>query len=167
MTVEVATEETGDAALRYAWHGWPILPGAQPAEPRPGQWPAPLDAALPYRSPMGTNDVVRSWHGQPHPVLLATGLTIDVFEMPRSQGTELLQQLEPHGPVAVLPGGRWLFFVEAGPAPSDELLPRTVRYYGEGGWVPLPPTRIGHRSVTWHIDPASVRWRMLPPTRGN
>jgi hypothetical protein len=159
MTLEVEGDGIGEAALRYAWHGWPIAPGVEPNPcPRNG-WPVPLTAALPYHGPMSTNDVERYWHHHRHPVLLAAGLTIDVVEVRQSFGAELLQRSGQHGPVAVLPDGQWLFFVEVGTPPSDELLDRNVRHYGAGSWVPLPPTPIGEYPITWHTDPASAGWR--------
>jgi hypothetical protein len=159
QTVHPEGERIGQAALGYAWHGWPILPGTWPTRRQADGWPVPFAAALPYCGPMSTNDVVRYWHQHDYPVLLAAGLTIDVLEVRRSLGADLLQRLDQHGPVAVLPNGHWLLFVKAGQPPSDELLRRKVRYHGAGSWVPLPPTQIGRGTVHWHIDPASVRWR--------
>jgi hypothetical protein len=158
MTSDVAGIAMGEAALRYAWHGWPVAPGV-PQDPRTDSWPPPAEVAMRYRSPMSTNDVVRCWQVHPYPVLLATGLTIDTLEVHRPRDVELLRSLEAHGPVAVLPGGRWLFFVEAGESPTGPPV-RNIRAHGAGSWVPLPPTRIGDDSVRWHIDPASVNWRL-------
>jgi hypothetical protein len=79
MTTDADSDAIGEAALRYAWHGWPIIPGTRPATPRMRGWPTPLAQALPYRSPISTNDVTRYWHHHDHPILLATGLTIDVL----------------------------------------------------------------------------------------
>jgi hypothetical protein len=161
VTFEAEREGTADAALRYAWHGWPIAPGVRSAPSRRGGWPAPLAAALPYRGPLSTNDVVRYWHHHAYPVLLATGFTVDVFAVRQPLAGQVLKRLEPHGPVAVLPGGCWLFLVEAGEPPAEHLLGRDVRWHGAGSWVPLPPTRLGRRPVTWHVDPASVSWRLF------
>lgn len=160
VTVAVDDAAIGEAALRYAWHGWPIAPGGQPTPPRDDGWPAPLPGALPYRGPMSTNDVVRHWH-HPHPVLLAAGLTIDAFQLSQRDGTALLDKLGQHGPVAALPDGHWLLFIETGQPLPEELLGPTVRYHGAGSWVPLPPTRLGQRQLTWHIDPASTGWRLF------
>jgi hypothetical protein len=46
---------------------------------------------------------------------------------------QLLEMLGEHGPVAVLPNGRWLVFVEAG-QPPELLTGHTMRYHGPGSW---------------------------------
>ena len=160
MTLQAVGDGLGDAALRYAWHGWPIAPGVPPGRPS-----VPIDAALPYRGPMSTNDVIRFWHVQPYPILLATGWTIDVLEVPQPRGLALLEKAGQRGPVAVLPNGRWLFFAEAGEWSSDKRPPIEGRYHGTGSWLPLPPTRIGGQPVTWHADPDSADWRLFQPDR--
>lgn len=163
MTLETPDGDgIAEVALRYAWHGWPIIPGTEPSPRRGNGWPVPLAAALPYRGPMSTNDVVRYWHHRPHPVLLAAGLTVDVLEMCRAAATRLLHDLPHRGAVAVLPNGRWCFFIDTGQSPPRELLSRNMRYHGAATWVPLPPTRIGRRQMSWHIDPASIGWRLFP-----
>lgn len=162
MTPEPISDGLREAALRYAWHGWPIVPGTPPSTKCADDWPVPLEAALPYRGPISTNDVARYWQDEACPLLLVTGLTIDVVEVRQSLGSTLLEKAGRHGPVAVLPGRRWLFLVEAGkPPPDDDLLGRKVRHHGAGSWVPLPPTRLGQRPMRWHTDPASVRWRLF------
>lgn len=153
-------DRIGDAALGYAWHGWPIAPGAHPTPGQHGSWPVPLAAALPYRGPMGTNDVARCWHHHPHAVLLAAGLSIDVLAVRQPLASHLLDTLGEHGPIAALPDGWWLVFVEAG-QPPEPLPGHTMRYHGPGSWVPLPPTRLGQGQLTWYIDPASTGWRPL------
>jgi hypothetical protein len=157
---EAGGDRIGEAALGYAWHGWPIAPGAHAAPGWRGGWPVPLAAALPYRGPMGTNDVARCWHHHPHPILLATGLSIDVLAVRAPLASQLLDTLGEHGPVAALPDGRWLVFVEAG-QPPEPLSEHPMRYHGPGSWVPLPPTRLGQGHLTWHVDPASTGWRPL------
>ena len=157
---EAEGDRIGDAALGYAWHGWPIAPGAHPTPCQNGGWPVPLAAALPYQGPMSTNDVARCWHHHPHAVLLATGLSIDVLAVRAPLASQLLHTLGEHGPVAELPDGQWLVFVEAG-QPPEPPPGHTGRYHGLGSWVPLPPTRLGHGHLTWHVDPASTGWRPL------
>jgi hypothetical protein len=161
VTPEPISAEPREAALRCAWRGWPIVPGT-PSSTCVDDWSVPLEAALPYRGPMSTNDVTRHWQHETYPLLLVTGLTIDVVEVRQSLGNTLLEQAGRHGPVALLPGRRWLFFVEAGkPSPDNDLLRRKVRHHGAGSQVPLPPTRLGQRPVRWHTDPASVQWRLF------
>jgi hypothetical protein len=161
VTVEADGDRIGEAALRYAWHGWPIAPGTHPAPRRRGSWPVPLAAVLPYRGAMGTNDVARFWCDHPYPVLLAAGLAMDVFQVRQPLATQLLHALRQPGPVAtLLPEGHWLFFVEAA-QPPEQPPGRAVHYHGPGCWLPLPPTRIGRRQMSWHIDPASIGWRLV------
>jgi hypothetical protein len=157
---EAEGDRIGDAAFGYAWHGWPIAPGAHPAPCRRDGWPVPLTGALPYHGPMSTNEVARCWHHHPHAVLLATGLSIDVLAVPAPLASQLLHTLDRPGPIAALPDGQWLMFIEAG-QPPEPPPGHPMGYHGPGSWVPLPPTHLDQGQLRWHIDPASTGWRPL------
>jgi hypothetical protein len=49
---EAAGDRIAESALGYAWHGWPIAPGAYPTPCRRGDRPVPLAAAQLYHGPM-------------------------------------------------------------------------------------------------------------------
>jgi hypothetical protein len=124
------------AALRYAAHGWAVLPGS-------------------------------------HPVLLATGETFDVLEVPASVGLRALgaarlhadvlgpDRAGDHGPVAVGPAGRWMFFVRPGTPLRSELDNRLdVLRRGRGSCVPAAPSRMPEGIVRWVVSPDQVHWRL-------
>lgn len=158
-----------DAAFDYAEHGWPVAPGVRPVPHRRDGWPVPASVALPYHGPMNSTAVAMHWQRHPYSVLVGAGFQcLDVFRLRPPAAAGALQEIadtRQHGPVAVLPDEQWLFLVEAGDPPPNDVLGRQVRYHGPGHWVPLPPTRLGRRHVTWHIEPASTGWRLFPRAR--
>jgi len=116
-----------DAAFAYAERGWPIVPGVRPVPRRRDGWPVPDAALLPYRGPMNTNAVDTYWQ-QPRAVLVGAGVHhLDVFRLRQPAAAHVLHTIDDarqRGPVAVLPDDQWLFFVEAGDPPPNELLGR-------------------------------------------
>lgn len=183
MTTEVAA-----AARAYAedFH-WDVVPGTwltgERAAPRcscgaspcadPGGHPARRD----WRTAATSNGrTVRDlWDKEPQAaVLLPTGRSFDVIDVPESAGELALAHLERMdvhvGPVAATPARRMLFFVlPGGAAKTPDLLRRqgyapqsldlVVR--GEGGYVPAPPTPLTGGSVTWARKP-TVAYGWLP-----
>jgi hypothetical protein len=168
------------AALRYAAHGWAVTPGAcldghrfdcgRPGCPIAGCHPAiesaedaSADAAL----------VSAWWCRRPHTVLLATGRTFDVLEVPASLGLRALGAArlhadvlgrgyaDAHGPVAVTPSGRWMFLVRSGTPLRSELdqYLEVVRH-GRGSWIPAAPSRMPDGAVRWAVSPDETRWRL-------
>lgn len=111
---------------------------------------------------MSTNDVARCWQDEPHPILLATGLIIDVLEAHEPLDSEQLRQVGPRGPVATLPNGHRLYFLRTSRPPVNGSQIRGGRYHGAGSWVPLPPTLVDQQPVAWQVDPISVGWRPYP-----
>ncbi|WP_420919040.1 bifunctional DNA primase/polymerase [Streptomyces bohaiensis] len=120
----------------------------------------------------------RMWEAEPRAsVLLPTGRSFDVLDVPESAGCLALARLERAeidlGPVAATPGGRMMFFVLPGGAvkapgmlrqlgwPRGALDLRTV---GGNGYVPAPPTRLGALgSVQWvRRSGQAVRWPADP-----
>ncbi len=113
----------------------------------------------------------RMWLAEPRAsVLLPTGRTFDVLDVPESAGCLALARLERHeaelGPVSSTPGGRMMFFVTPGAAVRTPGIVRQLgwspdsldlRAIGANGYVPAPPTRLGrHGSVQWVRRPTSA-----------
>ncbi len=169
-------------AVRYAGHGWDVTPGACLARHRfvCGRAGCPTTGchpALENWEQSATADPARVaawWRLRPHAVLLATGRAFDVLEVPAYLGRHALTAarspagpVEPagdgvRGPVAVTPGGRWMFLVR----PGDPLRPELdqclyVVRHGVASWIPAPPTRLPEGTVRWAVPPEETRW-MLP-----
>ncbi|MCA2219403.1 bifunctional DNA primase/polymerase [Jidongwangia harbinensis] len=174
------------AALRYAAHGWAVLPGARlvghrfdcdrPGCPIMGCHPA----AESWEDHASTDAarVARWWRRRSYSVLLATGLAFDVIEVPAALGLRVLgtarlhagvlghEHADARGPVAVTPGGRWMFLVRPGRPlrPELERCLDVVRH-GPGSWIPAAPSRLPEGPVRWAVTPEQVRWR-LPEADG-
>ncbi|WP_016906559.1 bifunctional DNA primase/polymerase [Streptomyces xiaopingdaonensis] len=140
-------------------------PGAHPARPR---W---------AEEATGSAHTVRAlWSEQPGAsVLLPTGRTFDVLDVPESAGFLALARMErlgaTLGPVAATPSGRLFFFALPGTArKAPPLLRRTGRTadaldltaHAEDDWVPAPPTRVGHRGAVQWVRRPSTDNRWLP-----
>lgn len=160
----------GDAAVGYAQvRGWSVVPGARlvragraercscakPDCATPGLHPASEDWA---RAASAEPAAVRAlWSRLPDaPIVLPTGTSFDVIDVPTSAGVRALARLERMGtrlgPVAATPAGRAQFFVDPGAAPHmPELLRRLgwdgveldLRAYGVGDYVFAPPSPMG------------------------
>jgi Bifunctional DNA primase/polymerase, N-terminal len=137
-----AVTKAAEAALRYAALGWPVCPGE--FTPGAGQPPfdrqracscdrigCPAPGAHPV-SPAWQNvatvdpDLIASWW-QATPtanVILVTGRTFDVLDVPGSVGMTALARMERSGvrpgPVATSAGDRAHFFILSRGAPADE-----------------------------------------------
>jgi hypothetical protein len=72
--------------------------------------------------------------------------------------------ITPHrlrGPVAVTPGGRWMFLVRPGEPLRPELEQCLyVVCHGTGSWIPAPPTRLPEGPIRWVVSPEENRWRL-------
>ncbi|MFY1687068.1 bifunctional DNA primase/polymerase [Plantactinospora sp. WMMB782] len=169
-------------ALRYAGHGWQVTPGACLARHRfvCGRAGCPTTGchpALEQWEQHATTDPARVatwWRLRPHSILLATGRAFDVLEAPGYLGRFALEQARPrlfgtvsdevHGPVAVTPGGRWMFLVRPGEPLRPELEESLdVVRHGPGSWIPAPPTRLPEGTVRWVVSPEETRWRLADP----
>ncbi|HEX5567722.1 MAG TPA: bifunctional DNA primase/polymerase [Streptomyces sp.] len=182
-----------DHAVRYAEERhWDVFPGAWletvKGVPRcvcdtadcdaPGAHPMRSDWAA--QATGSATTVRRMWSECPQAsVLLPTGRTFDVIDVPETAGCLALARMErmdlPLGPIASTPQGRMLFFVLPGAAAKTPDLVRKLGWSssgirmvtrGEGDWVAAPPTRVGTRgSVLWVRQPtAANRW--LPDAEG-
>lgn len=152
-----------DAAVDAASRGWPVIPGTFRAGA--GDWfgrqgatgLCPIDEPAAWQC-AGITDVDQAlnvWTQQPYGVLLVCGQGVDALELP-PRVAELVPALTAAGMgaplAAVLP--RRLLFVASG---TGALLPALqgagVVLRGQGSWVPLPPTNLGHARASWRISP--------------
>jgi hypothetical protein len=136
-----AVERMAVAAAEYAALGWPVCPGAYPPD-RPHHGEAPracscdrIGCPAPGAHPMSpawqvqaTADpalVGRWWTARPRAnVILVTGRTFDVLDVPAAAGTAALDMMDRSsvrpGPVAISAGNRALFLVATRGTPADE-----------------------------------------------
>jgi hypothetical protein len=110
-------------------------------------------------------------HGWPTTVaseglLLVTGMTLDVLEMPVEVGRHVCARLRAAGlvvPVAATPVGSWWFPVTAGSAPSASWRADVVVHTG-GEVVLAPPSERPDGWVHWRVSPALCGWELPPAT---
>ncbi|AXI78142.1 bifunctional DNA primase/polymerase [Peterkaempfera bronchialis] len=145
-------------------------PGAHPAAP---DWQGRASAA--------PGAVRRWWTDHPQAsVLLPTGRTFDVLDVPETAGCLALARMERTGvqlgPVVAMPatggrGRRLLFLVLPGVLPKlPELLRRLgwapgrldLVAHGDGDWIVAPPSRVGTYGFVQWARPPSEANRWLP-----
>lgn len=173
------------AARDYAALGWISVAGASaPAAgdracscdrmgcPNPGAHP--VDAAWKRMASVDEEDLRRWWTERPDAnVILPTGRTFDVFDVPARTGmlglAAMLAEGVPVGPVAAIGHDRYLFFVATRGNPEDEdewwschldCSPTSVadnpgiRWHCRDSYVVAPPSILpGGREVTWIRPP--------------
>jgi hypothetical protein len=104
--------------------------------------------------------------GGPAGLLLATGTSLDVLEVPAAVGRLVCAQLREAGvsvPVAATPTGRWWFPVTTGGAVPDALRERTDIVLHTGGAAVLaPPSETPDGWVHWRVAPALSGYRPSP-----
>lgn len=164
------------SAVQFATHDWPVIPGGclvgdrfscGPACPTVGLHPNLIHAAgvradLRQLAVTEPELVRETWRGTPHSILLATGLTFDVLEIPAWLAATVTHRPQL-GPVALTPTGRWMYLVRPGGYLHAELatLP-DVLLHGEGSWIPAPPTATPQGRVRWVVAPEEVDWQPAP-----
>ncbi len=191
------------AASRYAALGWPVCPGAQPREgqprdraqpprvpqqrgsaracscdrigcPAPGAHPLSLAWKLQASTDLAV--VGHWWHERPQAnILLVTGRSFDVLDVPVAAGLLALHQLErakiAAGPVAISASERALFFVTTRAAQGDEdewwschldcepeVLPEIagLRWHCRDSYVVAPPSRLSSGMLArWLTEPGT------------
>jgi len=159
------------AAVRYAGHGWDVVPGAVRCGDRfrcmtrcPTMACHPDWAGWERTATRDPQWVAALWAFRPRAILLATGQAFDVLEVPAFLGAGA-DRRTPRGPVAVTGAGRWMFLVQPGAVLRPEFADRPdVVLHGAGSWIPAPPTLTLEGRVRWLIDPEEVSWH-LPDAR--
>jgi hypothetical protein len=106
--------------------------------------------------------VAARWRRRPYAVLVPTGETCDVVDVPAATGRMLAMRLDARsslGPV-IAAGARWFLLTapggaERGPTPDDVLV------HGEGSWIMLPPSLgPGGEPATWLARPRGTGWTL-------
>ncbi|GAA2690028.1 MULTISPECIES: bifunctional DNA primase/polymerase [Actinoplanes] len=163
------------AALAYAEHGWAVAPGSyltgrrfdcgRPGCPITGCHPA-VDS-LAESATVDPTRVAGWWRRRPHNVLLTTGDTFDVLEVPAMLGRPAVDRhAGDAGPVAVTAAGRWMFLVRPGSPLRSELdLRMDVVHHAQNSWIPAPPSRMVEGPVRWEVPPSAVDWILPDPER--
>ncbi|HKR51627.1 MAG TPA: bifunctional DNA primase/polymerase [Pseudonocardiaceae bacterium] len=162
-------------AIRFAQHGWPVVPGSYPRGTRWVGMPSSLRAGGQHGSApvhqdwarlagCGPDRVAELWSGHPFSVLLATGMGVDALDLPAELGRATAIGLRVAGvavPTAVTPTGRWLLPVLGGGALHRELDDHPdVVLHAEGDWVPLPPSPCQPGVVRWRVKPGVCGWAL-------
>jgi hypothetical protein len=104
--------------------------------------------------------VADRWRRQPYAVLIPTGDSVDVVDVPASLGRNLAFWLDARamlGPV-IAAGTRWFFLTTPGgqlSATGDVLV------HGLGSWIMLPPSQgPGGEPAGWLAKPGRGGWAM-------
>lgn len=99
-------------------------------------------------------------------LLLATGTSLDVLEVPAAVGRLVCAQLREAGiavPVAATPTGRWWYPVTPGGTMPASLRDRAdVVLHGDGAAVLAPPSETPDGWVHWRVAPALAGYRPSP-----
>ena len=99
-------------------------------------------------------------------LLLATGTTLDVVEVPAAVGRRVCALLREAGmavPVAATPTGSWWFPVTPGVTLPAGLHERAdVALHTDGAAVLAPPSEIPDGWVHWRVAPALTGYRPSP-----
>ena len=99
-------------------------------------------------------------------LLLATGTSLDVLEVPAAVGRLVCAQLRAAGiavPVAATPTGRWWFPVTTGGALPGRAADRAdVVLHTDGAAVLAPPSETPDGWVHWRVAPALSGYRPSP-----
>lgn len=168
----LAWTEIRAAAIEFASHGWPILPGTYEVGEH-GSWLGkpravglePVADLWQLATTTSPETALDWWTRRPYSVLLACGAGVDAVEVPAAHGRRALMQVSQpdRGPVAATPFGSWLFFVRSDGDPLHVELAANARakLHSRGAWLPLPPTGREGVAYRWKVSPAAVGW-VLP-----
>lgn len=177
-TAEQAPEQQSDklsevcrAALTYAEHGWPVLPGSAWNGRRfviPGTMHVTdgIRPSVPRNHATTEAAAITAWWdvtGRLVPsVLIRSGLSFDVVSAPRSIGERVVREEKFRrnaGPVIYrIDTGRMFFIVEPDERPSPNE-PGGIELLRSGSWVVAPPTRVRGANVRWWVSPEYANWR--------
>ena len=163
-------------ALDLADHGWAVVPGTYPqgaswsgCPEAPQAGPTPVLDDWATRASTDHDQISDWWAGLPYSILLPTGLTLDLIEVPASVGRRAATVLrsDSHAvPIAAAPTGEWLFPVPSGEPLRPDLAGRAgIVLHGRGSYFVAPPSSFPHGSVHWRVRPAACEWALPDPYR--
>jgi bifunctional DNA primase/polymerase-like protein len=122
---------------------------------------ADLDDGLAGHAVRHPDAVVARWNRQPYAVLVPTGETCDVVDVPVALGHHLAVRLDHRsalGPV-IASGPRWFFLTAPGGRPP--VLGSDILVHGRGSWIMLPPSLgPGGERADWLIRPNRFGWAL-------
>ena len=161
-------------ALGFADHGWAVVPGTFPQgdgwtgrSGAPQTGPTPLLDDWGVRASTDQAQITEWWTGLPYSILLPTGLTLDVVEVPATVGRRaaaVLRELGVPVPMAATPTGEWLFPVRPGEPLRPDLAGRAgIVLHGRGSWFVAPPSTFPQGSVHWRVSPSACSWVLPDP----
>lgn len=161
------------AAIRYAEHGWPVLPGTvfdgrRYAVPGTGQATDGLRPLLPRDAASTDVRTLAQWWrvttSLVPSVLVRTGRMFDAVTVSRDLAVEAVQTTvfrDAPGPVILRPDqGRAYFLVGLGESlvPPEGARPTVVERVRSGAWLAAPPTRTAVGGVSWLASPQGAGW---------
>jgi hypothetical protein len=158
--------------MAYAGRGWAVVPGAYGSGARCGcarlgcrkAGLHPLFDHWDQAASTDVTEVARWWARHAWEILLPTGQGTDVLELPGPVGRATADLLgERAGPIAVLPGHRWLLLCapDGRTATTSEQESRSgVLLHTQGSWVPVPPNGGMRGRGGWYRPPWVVDWRV-------
>ncbi|MDD7920859.1 bifunctional DNA primase/polymerase [Actinomycetospora callitridis] len=163
-------------AMVLADHGWAVVPGTFPqgevwsgCADAPQAGPCPVLDEWALRASTDCSQIAEWWSGLPYSILLPTGLTFDVLEVPATVGRRAAAVLRALGvpvPIAATPTGEWLFPVGAGEPLRPDLAERGgISLHGRGSWFAAPPSTYPQGSVHWRVRPSACGWNLPDPFR--
>jgi bifunctional DNA primase/polymerase-like protein len=168
------------AAVAYAERGWAVVPGAYGSGGRRRTTRCecgrlgcrkaglhPLFDQWDRTASTDVSEVAGWWARHAWEILLPTGHGTDVLEVPGPVGRATADLLgERAGPIAVLPGHRWLLLCATGErtvTTSEQESRAGVLLHSQGSWVSVPPNGGMRGRGGWFRPPWVVNWR-LPGT---
>lgn len=164
------------AALEYAEHGWPVLPGSawngrRYQVPGTNKTTDGVRPTVPRNYATTHAGTITGWWSADDKlvptVLLRSGLAFDVLSVARSLAEIALQHPAFHnnaGPVVFRPDqGRAYFIVTPGEIPPSGFggEPGEITLLESGSWILVPPARTGPGvNVVWRVMPKSIEWKV-------
>jgi hypothetical protein len=144
------------------------LPGCARSGPHPAVRPDQGDRSDPLnlgnlaqQAVREPQEVIARWGQQPYAVLVPTGESCDVIDVPARFGARLAERLDARsmlGPL-IAAGPRWFFLTAPGGsagAPGGEVL-----VHGLGSWIMLPPSAgPAGQQAAWLARPGRAGWSL-------
>lgn len=164
------------AAMEYAEHGWPVLPGStwngrRYQIPGTNRITDGVRPTVPRNYATTRGSTITEWWGLRGPlvptVLLRSGLAFDVLSVARPLAELVIKHTafcNNAGPVAFRPDkGRAYFMVTPGEIPATGFGgdPGEIVLMESGSWILVPPARLSPGvNAVWLVTPEHVGWKL-------